>query len=1185
MYAGHPGQPPGHHVPADRVLPAQSVPLPTRAHPPALTAEQAPHDGERALTAVAVQLRLGTDHEARTMLERLLHDTNTSPQIAWQLAHQDVPNRIPGVALWRHLADHLPDTDSPYTSERAHARTLVDYLARNDGYLRSLGTEPMNASTGITGRRAELWMDEREQAAQPANDQQAPGWNLVRLLRATIDGPQVRSDIHEESASAALQLSGYLRLGADPQAVRMLARLLQNTVGSAQHARDLAFWRAPGQPLGAALWRHIADRLPGAVRGYAQGVVNLFNNRNGSIRVYNKDVIEEGGRPLLGWLREVEDLAERPEGPADELGWSLVQLLRMHESGPRVNVEPDAVAMQAAQELSGVLRLGAAPETRRLLAWMLRNTGIGPQHAQQLLARRAPGQPPGTDLWHSMAERLPGAQVNARELVAHFNSHHGTFNQIRGPLDLWMGRFASVREPPSGAGGLAWGLVRLVRTAALGGGDVVQADPEMTRVAEELVGPLRLASDTEAPQMLARLLQNTGMDPQLARQMARAPGRPPGTQLWRQLADRVPDVPGRFHALVDYFNGNGGTFSGLQSVPGGVNVDRWRKGLREQPRPQGTDGLRWDLTRLLDVAAGGPRTAVEPGAELVEATRELLGPLGLAADTRAPEVLARLLQSTGTTVEQAVDLARTQVGGRVFGTALWTHLANRLPGSMTDHARAVVDYFARNSGSLDDMGVSRERYGPTQLGGRTLENWTRRFSAERPTGADGLAWDLRQLLDGVHDPGQEQGALARTGPDTVSAMEVDEPGNRGGVSAVSGAGGAGARLRLTAEPPDGFARPPALARPPAPVAVGMRRAASSQLDAGESRGARRPRLEEQAVAPTEASSGPAPSDPPGPATEEQSLQMVSHDDQELDHTRTEHRQQWADGQGMFEMSWIVRGRLTYRPHMNHEFPFRDPQAPADRVHPDFANPRTGLLRRGLRVQEGSAEVIWQGLADRWRRGQEQQLPPYRPELAAAWRADAEAQMQRLIEGREAPIPLEVRELTDADLQPHERATLRGQYGLFLLDDAARASRGRIAALYLGALLTNREDRESYEQAHPRAVREYEVDLGYAPGGPHMASDGAGNATAFANTALTADDPPRIDQSRINAALQLIRVTLTDRQDRTQTVRIPALLVLDNIQPGEQIFIDYGDPYVRTMLARQERARQAQAQVKQEPDDT
>ncbi|WP_301148655.1 glycosyltransferase [Mycobacterium simiae] len=276
---------------------------------------------------------------------------------------------------------------------------------------------------------------------------------------------------------------------------------------------------------------------------------------------------------------------------------------------------------------------------------------------------------------------------------------------------------------------------------------------------------------------------------------------------------------------------------------------------------------------------------------------------------------------------------------------------------------------------------------------------------------------------------------------------------------------------------------------------------------------------------------------------------------------------------------IVHHRMEPIPWLDDVFPMRDLDDPLGRVHPDFADvdgsvhPRVHVrsVQLGFSVRET-----------------QQRLRGLPAPMVEALPAVVQAELERLINNsrRGAPPPppgvtrTEVRPLTAADVQPHEHVLI-GQYGLFATPQAGTGGQGQILGMYFGALLHGQDDLDRAEDLHPGASQ-YMMDADGASS--HRVSsysaDGGGNSTAFANTAVLPFRPgqtPAPDRGRINAAFVSFRVNLTDNQGNETHEYVPVLVGLDNLRPGDQVLVNYGDRFQLGPSARAQRAARRAAE--------
>jgi Papain fold toxin 1, glutamine deamidase len=287
--------------------------------------------------------------------------------------------------------------------------------------------------------------------------------------------------------------------------------------------------------------------------------------------------------------------------------------------------------------------------------------------------------------------------------------------------------------------------------------------------------------------------------------------------------------------------------------------------------------------------------------------------------------------------------------------------------------------------------------------------------------------------------------------------------------------------------------------------------------------------------------------------------------QQLDYAR-EHYTRDFPNEGI-TMSWVSRHPPRYVQSFDNAFPLRDLRDPVNRVHRFYADDGGGVHPS---VAVGDIHMV---NPDAYTRDVEPNTRRH-AELHRAWKEAVRKELQRLIDGRVQPLPVTVRTLTDQDLQPHERAALTGQSGLFLaprLDRHGRpidprAANGEILGLYAGALMLDRADEQYWANTYGDNFPHYSVHLGYSGSSARapasIAGEGATNAIGFANTALLPGlGPARYDRSRLNAFFAVFNVQLRDRHGVWHWQRVPALLGQNNLGPGHQIYADYEAGYL------------------------
>lgn len=270
------------------------------------------------------------------------------------------------------------------------------------------------------------------------------------------------------------------------------------------------------------------------------------------------------------------------------------------------------------------------------------------------------------------------------------------------------------------------------------------------------------------------------------------------------------------------------------------------------------------------------------------------------------------------------------------------------------------------------------------------------------------------------------------------------------------------------------------------------------------------------------------------------------------------------------------------PGMDDLFPWRDPANPRERVYEPYADsdghvhPTVRENVAGIRAEIKSPKLLNQL--------SEEPDDPRIPEMPARqrsrlWRLleeDVAGEVKRLVLGESAPPRLRVDRLEQYHLKAHEEALL-GKWGVFLADvdlpdDQRREQRmsvtnGKILGLYLGAVLENREDRESWSERYP-SYPDYSMQVPkFRKPRRWMAAEAVGNSTAFANTGLQSDiENPQYDQSAINAVFVAFRVRMPRKDGSWEWEPIVALVALENAydldaNPHGMITVDYGDEYL------------------------
>ncbi|CAM04700.1 hypothetical protein SACE_5482 [Saccharopolyspora erythraea NRRL 2338] len=280
---------------------------------------------------------------------------------------------------------------------------------------------------------------------------------------------------------------------------------------------------------------------------------------------------------------------------------------------------------------------------------------------------------------------------------------------------------------------------------------------------------------------------------------------------------------------------------------------------------------------------------------------------------------------------------------------------------------------------------------------------------------------------------------------------------------------------------------------------------------------------------------------------------------------------------------VVEHQLKPDPEMEKAFPWRDGADPAGRVYAPFAD-ENGAVHPTVRANadhvraEGFAHSLkW--LKDIARDPDDPRLPvAMANDMERLWsllEQDVAAEVRRTIKGEDPPFArikpalLEARHLRD-----HEKI-LEGQWGLFLTtrpaetpaDQRMSLSNGRILGLYLGAVLENEEEVESFSQTYTR-FPDFAMDVPNKNGPLFtMAGEAVTNYTAFANTATRPNTAePQLDHSVINAEFVAFAVRMPTNKGRWRWQGIVALVALDNAfdpiaNPHGMIIANYGDTYL------------------------
>ncbi|WP_460429105.1 hypothetical protein, partial [Amycolatopsis oliviviridis] len=179
-------------------------------------------------------------------------------------------------------------------------------------------------------------------------------------------------------------------------------------------------------------------------------------------------------------------------------------------------------------------------------------------------------------------------------------------------------------------------------------------------------------------------------------------------------------------------------------------------------------------------------------------------------------------------------------------------------------------------------------------------------------------------------------------------------------------------------------------------------------------------------------------------------------------------------------------------------------------------------------------------------------------------------------------PVYVGQVLPEHVAAHEQR-LVGQLGLYLThppgtvphDRQPALRNGRVLGIYAGAHLgkvyivpsqiAGRHDLENHwKQRHPHYPA-YNMHAGRGANPEQITAEGAGNSTAFANSATLPTGG--IDQTRVNTVLLDIEVTLPNKNNpaKTTTIGATAYIALDNAfdpttNPHGTILVDYSDHY-------------------------
>ncbi|MEU0156971.1 hypothetical protein ABZ071_34940, partial [Micromonospora fulviviridis] len=285
----------------------------------------------------------------------------------------------------------------------------------------------------------------------------------------------------------------------------------------------------------------------------------------------------------------------------------------------------------------------------------------------------------------------------------------------------------------------------------------------------------------------------------------------------------------------------------------------------------------------------------------------------------------------------------------------------------------------------------------------------------------------------------------------------------------------------------------------------------------------------------------------------------------------------------------VQHQVDPDPKMENAFPWRDRKAPHARVYGPYADdngevhPTVRADAANITAEMMSGKAYLTSIA---RAGDDSRLPgAMAGAMQQLWlqlEQDVAAEVRRRVLGQ----PARTARVTPGRMQahhlrPHEHMLI-GRWGLFLASDPTAPeqpalTQGRILGLYLGAVLKTDEDIQQWEDTY-QLYPTYAMDL-RAGRFSVMSAEGAANAIAFANTAIT-DDPtsPETDRSRVNAVFVQFRIRIADKYGRIRRENIMALVALDNAfdphtNPHRIILAHYGDAYVKGHL---------RPHIKQEP---
>ena len=291
---------------------------------------------------------------------------------------------------------------------------------------------------------------------------------------------------------------------------------------------------------------------------------------------------------------------------------------------------------------------------------------------------------------------------------------------------------------------------------------------------------------------------------------------------------------------------------------------------------------------------------------------------------------------------------------------------------------------------------------------------------------------------------------------------------------------------------------------------------------------------------------------------------------------------------------IVHHPMEPDPDMDNVIPFRDP-GNSRRPHPAYAEGDrcAPTVRVGeAKLQKGYAKFL-KDLA------KQEKDKKGAGRLAMSQKAVAEAikkieiavseELRRQVRGEPLTNPrCNVRKISANGVPPYE-AMLINQHGLFLSEDLTTEDlptfqNGKILGLYPGVRLQNDQEEEDHLATYPEAeFSRYKMTLSLNGVEFTLSPLGGANSIPFANTALDPEAPePAYDDARINAIFMPFTVPMHDKAGQQRAEVAMAVLALNNVAPGQEIRVDYGDDY----LSQFKPTFQAEAlpNIKTEDDD-